>query len=125
MARVSVTVTRPGDATCTDSGVAPFARLDAFGAGSSVQLRLGFPREESPDGFRTHCSAPSQSDTLARGSLAAGHIARGRVGASSLTVELTRPGTFASGAYAGSRSGALELHLVRASVKLHVGTGRL
>jgi hypothetical protein len=114
LAHVSSTVTRPGDTTCTDSVTTPFAPFSAFEAAHALQLRLGKPSEElGPDGLRTRCPGPGESDTLARGSLAAGRIGLGRLGVRSLSVTLTRPGTFASGAYTGTRSGALTLRLVR------------
>ena len=114
LAHVSATVARLGDATCTDSLSPQLAPFAVFEDGHLLQLRLAKPGDESaPDGMRTRCPGPTQADTLARGSLAAGRIALARLGSRSLSARLSRPGTFDSGAYVGTRSGALDLQLAR------------
>jgi hypothetical protein len=121
LAHVSATVTRSGDATCTDSVTPPFAPFDVAPAGHVLQLRLAKPSGElSADELRTRCPGPNQADALARGPLAAGQIGLRSLGSRRLTVRLSRPGTFASSAYAGARSGVLTLRLVRGQIKERV-----
>jgi len=116
-AKVSGTFSRPGDATCSDTTTAVIPPLDLFGGGRAMQFRMDLPNEQVIEELRTRCPGPTETETLARGSLAAGRLPLATLGARSLRVTMSRPGTFASGAYAGTRSGSLELQLVRTAIK--------
>jgi hypothetical protein len=120
VAKVSATFGRPGDATCSDTTTAVIPPLDLFGGGRAMQFRMDLPDEQVIDELRTRCPGPTETETLARGSLAAGQLPLGELGARTLSVTMSRPGTFASGAYAGTRSGALDLQLVRTAIKERV-----
>jgi hypothetical protein len=118
VARVSSTLSRPGDATCTDSVTTAFPGLDVSAVSRSLGLRLGASDEQGDtDWLRTRCPGPAQSDILAGGALAVGQIGLAALGKRALTVRLSRPGAFVSGAYRGTRSGALTLRLARRTVR--------
>jgi hypothetical protein len=91
--------------------------LDLFGGGRAMQFRMDMPDEQVIDELRTRCPGPTETETLARGSLAAGQLPLPKLGARTLSVSLSRPGPFASGPYSGTRSGAIELQLVRTGIK--------
>ncbi|HKN95413.1 MAG TPA: hypothetical protein VJU60_13840 [Thermoleophilaceae bacterium] len=124
-AHASATVTRVGDATCTDSVASAFAPIYVFQWKRRLQVRLAGPTDGSPDGLRTRCPGPSQNDAVAGGSLAAGRIASSRVGARKVAVVLSRPGAFSGGGYVGTRSGSLTLRLVRKRIEERVVRGQL
>jgi hypothetical protein len=116
-AKVFATVSRPGDTTCTDTATPAIPPLDLFGAGRTMHFLMDLPDELIVDGLRTRCPGPMETETLAQGPLAAGHVAAARLGARTISVSLSRPGTFTSDPYSGTRSGAIELRLVRNGVK--------
>jgi hypothetical protein len=118
IARVSARVARPGESDCVDAAAtSPLAHLEGEGV-RTVRLSLG-PSEydEGVDALRTHCAGPAQADILARGPLAAADLPIARLGARTLDITLTRPGTFAAHGYRGTCSGQIELHLVRTSAR--------
>jgi hypothetical protein len=121
VSRVSARVARPGESDCVDAGgTSRLALLEGEGV-RTLRLRLGPPEyDDGVDALRTHCAGPAQADVLAGGPVAAADLPIARLGARTLDITLARPGAFAAHGYGGTRSGQIQLHLMRTSARARV-----
>ncbi|HZE04576.1 MAG TPA: hypothetical protein VE127_05085, partial [Solirubrobacteraceae bacterium] len=125
-ARVSETTTTAGGVTCTDTtGSVPLSLgSSASRHGGELQLRSYGGFFGGIDPLRTRCAGPSVQDVLgSRQVLGVAPIPRARLGAPTLSLTLGAGGAFTGPTYAGARTGAVALRLIR--THLSAGTQRI
>src|SRR5690349_16837750 len=126
IARISASLHRTDGSTCTDSGETVALPPMLADGRKSLRIVLGAPELSAGDALRTNCPGPTERDVLgSRGSLAEGSVPSAALTAKELRVHMTPGGPFETQAYTGSRSGAIDLDLVRTRMRIRVSRMRL
>jgi hypothetical protein len=122
IARVASSVRYADGTSCTDPGeTTPLAFITLSHARKAAHFVFGSSAYDRGNPLRTDCQGPSEDDVLGpKAPLATGSVPVSALGARSLDVKLGAAGSFRTGAYDGSRSGAIDLRLVRKAVRIRV-----
>jgi hypothetical protein len=122
LARIASSVRHADGSSCTDPGeTSPLAPLTVARARKAAHFVLGSSIYDRGNTLRTDCQGPSEDDVLGpKAALATGSVPVTALGAKSLQVKLAAAGSFRAGAYTGSRSGAIDLRLVRKAARIRV-----
>jgi hypothetical protein len=125
LARIVSSVRYPDGSSCVDPGeTTALAALTLAHSRSAAHFVLGPADFERGTVVRTDCQGPSEEDVLgSKTPLATASLPVTALGSKSLHVDLTAGGAFRTGAYTGSRSGAISLQLVLKAMR--VGVTRL
>jgi hypothetical protein len=120
LGQVTSRVQRSNGSSCVDPGVPATVGLKLERRRAGTRFILGPPDDDGPDVFRTHCQGPDRDDILRGGSLATGTVPLADLLRKRFHVRLTPRSWFGSTAYAGSRSGSIELDVERTDLRAHV-----
>jgi hypothetical protein len=115
----------PGSTMCSDALTNPGPRFFSTGTRTADKIYLD-PNGVNdvfgdPEPLRTRCPGPS-TETIAPGAVAAGIVRASELGAPRIRLVLRNRGRFEGVGYRGTRSGAIELTLIR--TKVTAGTVR-